>query len=159
MEYNYFGNTYQVSEVGVVTSHLGRVLSHQVCRKGYHRVVLLSGRKHRLNAAVHRLVALCYVPNLDNKLEVNHKDGDKDNNHFSNLEWCTTAENIKHAINNGLITSPKGFKSHRTRLTPEILKEIHSLLESGVRQTDISARVGVSQPVISQIKRKVRDWY
>jgi hypothetical protein len=159
MEYNYFSNTYQVSEDGVVTSHLGRVLSHQVDTKGYHRVVLQSGRKHRLHTGVHRLVALCHIPNPDNKPEVNHRDGNKSNNHASNLEWCTPAENVEHSIKLGLAQYPTGFAARRARLTPELLDTIKTMLANGDRQVDIAAATGISQPVISQVKRKTRDWY
>ena len=159
MEYNYFGNIYQVSEDGVVTSHRGRVLSHQVDIKGYHRVVLQAGRKHRLHIGVHRLVALTHLPNPDNKTEVNHKDGDKDNNHVSNLEWCTSAENTKHSIKLGLAQHPTGFAARRTRLTPQLIADIHRMIGEGVKQTKVSKITGISQATISQVKRRARDWY
>lgn len=59
----------------------------------------------RVSYRIHRMVAITYLPNIENKLEVNHKDGNKINNHYSNLEWCTHAENIKHAWDTGLLNS------------------------------------------------------
>lgn len=65
--------------------------------KGYKRLGLkLKGIKKWKNAYVHRLVALSFIPNDENKLEVNHIDENKSNNDISNLEWVTRSENINH---------------------------------------------------------------
>lgn len=61
---------------------------------------MLKGRRKRIFA--HRLVALQFIDNPHNKPCVNHIDGNKLNNHFTNLEWCTFEENNRHAILNGL---------------------------------------------------------
>lgn len=52
---------------------------------------------------VHKLVAIHFIPNPQNKPEVNHEDGNKQNAHYSNLSWVTKSENIKHAIRTGLL--------------------------------------------------------
>lgn len=69
--------------------------------RGYKQVFVFV-RNKRYMRYVHRLVAECFVPNPDNAPEVNHKDGDKGNNSFDNLEWCTRSENQRHAIRMGL---------------------------------------------------------
>lgn len=79
---------------------------------GYPRVHLCVGAARR-KWQIHRLVALAYIPNPDNKPEVNHKDGNKTNNNFMNLEWATTQENFIHALRHGLVVNLRDSSNGR----------------------------------------------
>lgn len=68
---------------------------------GYHRVYLSMNGKN-LPARVHALVCEAFIGPRPAGYEINHKDGDKSNNHLENLEYCTSRENTRHAIENGL---------------------------------------------------------
>jgi len=72
----------------------------------------------------HRLVAIAFIPNPENKSEVNHINGIKNDNRVENLEWCTTKENSKHAWNTGLCNSSKGENHGRSKLTEKQILEI-----------------------------------
>lgn len=79
----------------------GKFRRAHVTPKGYLRLALVRDGSQR-NHLVHRLVADAFIPNPDNKPEVNHRNGDKRDNRASNLEWATTSENQVHAYNTGL---------------------------------------------------------
>jgi len=76
----------------------GRVLKQGKASNGY-LLVSFCVDKVKSNHSVHRLVARAFISNESNKPQVNHKDGNKHNNHVDNLEWATRSENMKHAYN------------------------------------------------------------
>lgn len=78
-----------------------RILKNAINKYGYH-FVYLSKNNNCKPYTIHRLVALAFIPNIENKKEVNHKNGIKSDNKVSNLEWCTCHENILHAYKIGL---------------------------------------------------------
>lgn len=92
-------------------------LKPKVTKKGYLNVALrdyLAGtRKWFL---MHRLVGIAFIPNFENKSDINHKDGNKRNNYFENLEWVTRKENIRHAWDMGMSKINSGcFKKGHNR--------------------------------------------
>ena len=96
---------YEVSNLGRVRSfnfnrvRIKTLITHKPT--GYITVYLYKHNKIK-NAKVHRLVAQAFIPNSENKPQVNHIDGDKTNNKADNLEWCTPSENQRHANRTGL---------------------------------------------------------
>lgn len=100
--------TYQVSETGEIRNvKTGRVLKGTVDKDGYIKIHITKPENKVLFA--HRMVAETYLTN-DNpelKTQVNHKDGNKKNNAIGNLEWCTGIENVRHAFENGLVSTSK----------------------------------------------------
>ena len=102
---------YKISNVGNVMSikqhrykKQNYVLKYDVDWKGYARVKLWRNNKGK-NYKVHRLVAQAFIPNLENKLTVNHKDLNKLNNKLTNLEWATYKEQATHYHK----TKPKNY--------------------------------------------------
>lgn len=94
----------EVSNEGRVRSLLRgtpRILKTQVDNKGYHRI-RVTIEQIKMSYRVHREVAKAFIDNPSNLPQVNHIDGNKDNNRVSNLEWVTNKENADHAIKNGL---------------------------------------------------------
>ena len=82
---------------------LKEYIMKQTINGGYYRVYLRKNTK-RKTLLVHRILALVFIPNIDNKPCINHIDGNKLNNSLTNLEWVTYGENQKHAYRIGLIT-------------------------------------------------------
>lgn len=73
---------------------------------------------------VHRLVAEAFIPNPEDKPQVNHKNGIKSDNRVDNLEWCTCAENIEHAVKNGYFI--QGEDHWKSKVTSKVVDAIRS---------------------------------
>lgn len=96
-----FEGLYEVAPCGAIrNAKTKRWLSPSTKDDGYTSVKLYKCNKG-YQKSVHRVVAEAYIPNPENKPQVNHKDLDKKNNEVTNLEWVTQAENQSHAIRNG----------------------------------------------------------
>ena len=127
-----YEDMYQVSNLGNVKSlkrkkwngfafqEIVEKLLSQKLHQGYKYVNLCGFGKQKL-IGVHRLVAIAFLENPDNKKYVNHKDNNPSNNHIDNLEWCSQQENILHAVKQGRFN--QGELSARSKLTKEQVLE------------------------------------
>lgn len=108
---------YEVSTLGRIRRIKGRsagkILKGSLNASGGYLIVSLYVNKRYKYLLVHRVVAITFLPNPDNKPQVNHIDGNKLNNALTNLEWATQEENMQHAWKNGLIDKEKWSESRR----------------------------------------------
>ena len=114
-------NGYFVSNTGKIKGRSGKELKQQTNHNGYLVVCLQpNGRKGGYKGLrVHILVAKAFLPNPENKPQVNHIDGNKSNNNVKNLEWCTNQENVIHAYKMGLCKIKRGEDNYWSKLTNE----------------------------------------
>ena len=151
---------YKVSNLGRVRSlgfimnnghfRKGKILKlHDNTTRGYLRVNL-NGKWKR----VHRLVAQAFIPNPNNKPQVNHKDGNKLNNKVENLEWCTPSENLKHSFDIGLRKKQFGLDNPNTKLTLKDVEYIRKNYKAGSREfggRSLSKKLNISRVTVSNI--------
>lgn len=160
-----FEGCYQISNYGNV-----KRLSRLVHRKGLHSTQIkeISSIKFSINRNGYcyyrlnvnnkktmifpqRLVAKLFVPNPENKPEVNHIDGNKLNNNYSNLEWMTRKENMAHAFKNKL-HDLNGEKSYRAKLKNEDVVHIRELFSSKTKnQSELGRQYGMSAQGIRDV--------
>lgn len=141
---------YEITRQGKIISKKrgNKEVKPQPNGKGYLRVHI-AGKMY----FVHRLVAEKYVPNPENKPQVNHKDGNKLNNNADNLEWVTNKENRKHALDNGLHLC--GEACPWTKLTKKQVEFIRKHTE--LNSKELSKVFDVSSRTIRDI-RKRKSW-
>lgn len=148
---------YFVTDDGRVwSSKTNRYLKMQKNRKGYYIVKLTNSRKDQKTIAVHRLVANAYL-NASNHVDkqVNHIDGNKENNSASNLELLTCKDNIIHSWRIGLHSTDnrKGENNNFAKLNDKSVADIKRRLKTGETQISIAKLYKVDNTLISMIKR------
>ena len=113
-------------------------LAYELCHAGERKPV-----------KAHRLVAATFIPNPENKPQVNHIDGDKLNNQVNNLEWVTHRENIQHAYDTGLM--PIGTAKTNSKLTN---LDVHYIIwwdEAGMTNREIATTLGVGKSTVGLV--------
>lgn len=142
-------NDYIITKKGeIINKHNNHKLKPQPNGKGYLRVII--GKKRYF---VHRLVAEKYIPNPNNKLQVNHKNGNKLDNCVENLEWVTNKENRDHAVENGLHLC--GSKCPYAKLNENDV--IYILTHKNLNNLQLSKMFNVNKNTIQNIKAG-RTW-
>lgn len=118
------------------------------CKIGTH------GYRYKSRHLVHRMVAELFIPNPENKPQVNHKDSDRTNNNVSNLEWVTRSENALHMVKMGRnsVNTKRGEDNHLTVYSDELIHEICKQLESGIRSIDVAKSLDVPPHYVKCIK-------
>lgn len=144
-----FEGYHTICPTGKVYNKKGVELKGRANNSGY-LLISLYKKGYRKANTIHRLVALHFIPNPDNLPQVNHKDGDKLNNHVYNLEWVTNSENSKHFFKYGNSENARKVRSENLRKTatdPVIREKIRQTLlkkhfaAKRVKQIDLDGNV------------------
>lgn len=134
-----YESLYEISDLGRVRSKKRNTTSGKILKGakrpdgGYISVVLFKEGSGKC-MLIHRLVAEAFISNPENKPEVNHLDGNKQNNCVSNLSWCTPSENQQHSLKIGLRPSSQLNDGGTVHITKQVNDRINELAEKTGRQ-------------------------
>lgn len=149
---------YIVYEDGTVYSvRRKKYLIPTIDKGGYLRVCLVDkSQRIKKTIQVHRLVAKAFIPNLENKQQVNHIDGNKLNNSVDNLEWNIAKENVQHAYRTGLKHGLTGVRNVMHVYDEKVIKDICELLNTGkYTNKEIAILTNTNQHLVTNIRTGV----
>lgn len=125
----------------VVSKKISKEKKPWLCQNGYYYLDLYKeGKKYK--TPLHRVLAISFIPNPENKRTVNHIDGIKTNNNLNNLEWATDTEQRYHAIESGLVT-------YERKIQEKDMKEILEKFLQGETLTELIKSYNFSLPTLS----------
>jgi hypothetical protein len=141
---------YEVSDDGLVrVRHLLRVLKGWKAKDGRKKVLLRNGSGDTFHLISH-LVAEAFIGPRPDGMILRHLDDDAGNDCVANLAYGTTKQNSDDAMRNGRLR--KGESCHNAKLTGDRVREIRSLLASGMKQIDVSRQTGISYDCVKRVK-------
>jgi hypothetical protein len=140
-------------ECNIYSLYYGKFLDDIISESGYHLISLNTKDGRRIQRRIHRLgmMTFCYFPGCE-ELQVDHKDGNKDNNNISNLEWVTGKENVNRAINLGLRRSWSDQNNPCAKLTNEqVLDIVNMIINKLDNNTILQKYPNINESIISGI--------
>jgi hypothetical protein len=145
----HFENRYKIVLDGQVMNLANNTLLTPILNpNGYYKVSLADGRGGITQKSIHRLVAEHFIPNPYKHPQVNHINGNKADNRYLNLEWCTSKHNAQHALRTGL---RPGYMS-----ADDKEKYMHQVM-NGARIVDLAKEIGRRQESLSAMLRKTAE--
>lgn len=155
------GSSHQISSIGRlkcirnrIPAYVGKILSPAKGGAGYfHTYININGKQtYRL---IHRLVAEVFLGPCPDNHEVNHINGVKLDNRVENLEYVTSAENQRHAIRICLKVGLSGESCNLTKLTPDIVRKIRTMVASGMKQSEVADSLHLKRMNVNYIVRRL----
>ena len=151
---------YKISEYGEVFSlKNNRILKPRYTKDGYVYHRFSNGSEEQKDIRIHRLVAMLWIDNPNNLETVNHKDGNKQNNHYSNLEWMNRANQLQHAYDLGLKKPMQGTNHKSSKATAEQVMYIRNMYDNHKGSmygfyAKLSQETGLSQTIVTRIAKR-----
>lgn len=154
-EVSNYGNVRSVDRIVKVKNYYrpirGRVLKHVLGNSGYLFVRLSKGNKVK-QVDIHRLVALAFIANPNNYIQVNHKDENKLNNRVDNLEWCSASYNINYGTRNERSSLKNSKPINQYDKQGKLINTYSSILDAGKQFSSKSAFSNISKAVTGKYK-------